>query len=140
MALEPIDLLVDVSKVLYNERIIEQRKQIEELKKQIEDNRIVKYMIYMNDYDRIIAPASLSIEDILQKWCGNKINPHLIHYAICDIPNPDEHNYPINFLHGCFKSIYYFYIHWGNSDNKEYGYIMEVNELYDIDHYTNDKK
>ncbi len=29
--LEPIDLLVDVSKVLYNERIVEQRNRIKEL-------------------------------------------------------------------------------------------------------------
>jgi hypothetical protein len=54
--LEPIDLLVDVSKVLYNERIVEQRRQIEELKRNNENlkQKIVsllchKYLIKIND-------------------------------------------------------------------------------------------
>jgi len=49
MALEPIDLLVDVSKVLYNERIVEQRKIIEEQKKEIERLKSIGfYGIYMH--------------------------------------------------------------------------------------------
>jgi hypothetical protein len=47
--LEPIDLLIDVSKVLYNERIVEQRKIIEEQKKEIEKLKSIGfYGIYMH--------------------------------------------------------------------------------------------
>ena len=66
MALESIDLLVDVSKVLYNERIVEQRKQIEDLKaKQC-------YIIKINDNLKgVISPKLNSIFDIydsLNNW------------------------------------------------------------------------
>ena len=48
--LEPIDLLVDVSNVLYNERIVEQRKIIEEQKKEIERMKSIGfYCINMID-------------------------------------------------------------------------------------------
>ncbi len=62
--LEPIDLLVDVSNVLYNERIVEQRKQIDELKRNNENLKqkidsvlCFKYIIEINNKKHYIKSS-----------------------------------------------------------------------------------
>ncbi len=69
--LEPIDLLVDVSKVLYNERIVEQMKQIEDLKSK-------RYYIYYSkpsiNSDYVIKGYFISDSDNHGTAFINKIN------------------------------------------------------------------
>lgn len=69
--LEPIDLLVGVSKVLYNERIVEQRKQIEDLKLYINDIKSYNtYYIAVSSLSHIhqYIKSSLLMKEVMDKW------------------------------------------------------------------------
>jgi len=78
--LEPIDLLVDVSNVLYNERIVEQRKQINELKKNNENLKqkidsilCHKYLIKFNNKEYYILSSICDCEILFHKIFDNDI-------------------------------------------------------------------
>ncbi len=111
--LESIDLLVDVSKVLYNERIVEQRKQIEDLKLYI--NKIKSFNIYYisSSPQSIIhqyIKSPLSMKEVMDKYVeqfrinnpnltiyNEKINiyeQHTIYYTIKD--NLTQIEYPLS--------------------------------------------
>ncbi len=69
--LEPIDLLVDVSKVLYNERIVEQRNRIKELEDEVNKLKAIKtWRIFDDDNIYFKCP----IESILDKYTEIKRN------------------------------------------------------------------
>jgi hypothetical protein len=98
--LEPIDLLVDVSKVLYNERIVEQRKQIEELK-DINIYVILQKMSNDNPNRLFVSYFSIkSTENLKLKFKSvllNKLKEH--HQVITNIDiehylldNPEHNN------------------------------------------------
>ncbi len=135
MALEPIDLLVDVSKVLYNERIIEQRKQIEKLKKQIDDSKIVKYKIYLSGCDEIIAPVLFSIEKVLKLWLKEVHYNDYRYYTITICDEPPNHNKMAE-KYGLIK-LTYFKLRIGNYER--IGEIAEVRKLQILD-FTDETK
>lgn len=80
--LEPIDLLVDVSKVLYNERIVEQMKQIAELKS-------ARYYIYYSknsrNSDYVIKGYFKSDSNKCESVFINKIHFHIENETSFDI-------------------------------------------------------
>ncbi len=111
--LEPIDLLLDVSKVLYNERIVEQRKEIKDLKLYI--NKIKSsntYYISASPLSHIyqFIKSPLSMKEVMDKYVeqfrinnpnltiyNEKINiyeQHTIYYTIKD--NLTQIEYPLS--------------------------------------------
>lgn len=114
--LEPIDLLIDVSKVLYNERIVEQRKQIKDLKLCIDNIKSfntyyisASSSIFLSNYHQYIK-SSLSMKEVMDKWIEefrlknpnltvydeeiNKYEQNTIYYTIRD--NQSLIEYPVS--------------------------------------------
>ncbi len=73
MALESIDLLVDVSKVLYNEHIVEQRNRIKELEDEVNKLKAIKaWIIYDDDNICLKCPFESILDkylEIKRSWC-----------------------------------------------------------------------
>lgn len=70
--LEPLDMLIAVSKPLFDVRVADQRRQIEELRKELDDRkRMVFYHIKSTTFGEYFINSLLSMEETIKKFLLN---------------------------------------------------------------------
>ncbi len=70
--LEPLDMLIAVSKPLFDVRVADQRRQIEELRKELNDRkRMVLYYIKSTTFGEYSINSLLSMEETMTKFLLN---------------------------------------------------------------------
>ncbi len=140
--LESIDLLVDVSKVLYNERIVEQRKQIKDLKNK------QTFIYYTRHVVHYRAPF---VDDNIYQFPTGHQNDG---YYLSGFFNANDENhtdifkkhvsksfsiYQINRIgikFNKFDNIFFYYdvkIYYGNNNIEHYQYKYAKSDMIKID-------